>query len=386
MKQPVRYLLLVAALLAAGILVRVTLFRERAIDVEAVSAGLGPVEDVVVNSEAGTVKARSRARLGVETFGRVAEIPYREGAKVRAGYLLLRLESTTERTRVEAARRNAEVQRATLIGARSAAALAQKTLDRITSLHARGLASQSQLDEAREQAERAKSEAGAAEARVRSAESAVRLAEDELTHVEIRAPYDGAIAHRLVEIGEGVSPGQPVLELVGLSDLYASAPIDERDAGRLEVGLPVRITVDTYPGVVWASRLTRISPVVEEAKEQNRTQEVEAELPDDAAKPRPKPGMTADVEVVLARRDKVLRVPTLAVIEGRRVFALEKGRAVSRAVTVGLRSWEWSEVLSGLRPGERVITSLDRPGLKEGVRVNAREAAAGTAGARSGSP
>jgi HlyD family secretion protein len=372
MKRPARLVLFAVAILVGGILIRGTLFRQRAIEVDAASAAFGPVEDVVVNSEAGTVKARERGRLGVEAIGRVAEIPYREGARVKAGELLLRLESTTEKTRLLAARRNADVQRATLVGARSAVDLARKTLDRTASLQARGLASQAQLDEVREQAQRAEAEAGAAEARLRSAESAIRLAADDLTHVEIRAPYDGTIAHRLVEVGEGVSPGQPLIELVSLSDLYASAPIDERDAGRLEVGMPVRITVDTYPGVVWPSRLSRISPVVEEVKEQNRTQEIESDLPADPTKPRPKPGMTADVEVVLERREKVLRVPTFAVIDGQRVFAVEKGRAVSRAVKVGIRSWEWSEILSGLREGERVITSLDRPGLKEGVPVRAR--------------
>ena len=120
-KRAIRFLLFAVALLIAVILVRAMLLRERAIDVETTFAGIGPVEDVVVNSEAGTVKARSRARLGVETIGRVAEIPHREGSTVKAGDLLLRLESTTERVRLEAARRNAEVQRATLSGARSGA-------------------------------------------------------------------------------------------------------------------------------------------------------------------------------------------------------------------------------------------------------------------------
>ena len=385
-KRPARFFLLVVALLAAGTLARVFLFRERAIDVDATSVGIGPVEDVVVNSEAGTVKARSRARLGVEAIGRVAVIPHREGAAVKAGDLLLRLESTTENTRLEAARRNAEVLRATLAGARSGSDLAQKSFDRIASLHSRGLASQAQLDEGREQAERGKADVRAAEARLRSAETAVHLAQDELTHVEIRAPFDGTVSQRFVEIGEEVSPGQPLLELVSLSRLYVSAPIDERDAGRLQVGLPVRVTVDTYPGVIWRSRLTRISPVVEAAKEQNRTQEIEADLPADTTRPHPRPGMTADVEIVLERREGVLRVPTLSVIDGQRVFVIEKGRAVSRAVGVGLRSWEWTEVLTGLRHGERLITSLDRAGLKDGVRVQAREGHGGMTDARSGAP
>ena len=377
MKHPRRVLFALVALVVVVVGIRATLGRERAIQVDVATAALGPVEDVVVNSEAGTVKSRSRSQLGVEATGRVAAIPRREGSAVKAGDLLLRLEARTEETRLRAARRDVETQRATLAAARAAAVLERKTLDRTVSLHAQGLASQAQLDEARAKAESAEAEVRAAEARLRSAETAVRLAEDALTHIEIRAPYDGTIAHRLVEVGQDVAPGQPLLELVSLSRLYASAPIDERDAGRLEVGLPARITLDTYPGVVWTSRLSRISPVVEEAKEQNRTQEVEADFPADTTSAVPRPGMTADVEIVLDRRERVLRVPTFAVIDGARVFVVEKGRAASRAVKIGLKSWEWSEVTSGLREGERVVTSLDRPGLKAGARVAFRETGGG---------
>jgi HlyD family secretion protein len=105
------------------------------------------------------------------------------------------------------------------------------------------------------------------------------------------------------------------------------------------------------------------------AKEQNRTQEIEADIPSDPSKPEPSPGMTADVEIILGRREAVLRVPTFAVVDGKRVLAVIAGRAVSRPVEVGLRSWEWTEVRSGLEKGDRVITSLDRAGLKDGVRV-----------------
>jgi HlyD family secretion protein len=61
-------------------------------------------------------------------------------------------------------------------------------------------------------------------------------------------------------------------------------------------------------------------------------------------------------------------------VEGKRVLVLENGRAVSRDVETGLRNWEWAEIRSGLRAGERVITSLDRPGLKPGVAIRAAEA------------
>jgi HlyD family secretion protein len=370
-----RIALLLIALLVGFVLFR-TCFRERAVEVQVSSADYGPVEDLVVNSEAGTVKARSRARLGVEATGRVAAIPHRENDHVRRGDLLLRLDPTTERTRLQAAQRDVQVVTAALESARAAAELARQQYDRTRELHDRQIASRQQLDEARTRLETAEADVRAARARLRSAQSAVALARDQLTHLEIRAPFAGVIAHRYVEVGEQVTPGQPLLELVGEGDLYVSAPIDERDAGRLRQGLPARITVDAYPGVVWLSRLSRIAPVVEEERQQARTQEVEAALPPEpegtwgaGEMPVPKPGMTADLEIVLDRKERVLRVPTPAVIDGRRVLLVEDGRAVSRDVVTGLRSWEWTEIRSGLEPGGHVITSLDRPGLKAGARV-----------------
>jgi HlyD family secretion protein len=230
-----------------------------------------------------------------------------------------------------------------------------------------------QADEAKSQAERAEAESSAAAARTASAEVAIKLALDELDHLRVVAPFDGVVTRRYVEVGEPVAPGQPVIEIMDARRLYVSAPIDERDAGRLAPGLPARVTIDTYPGEVWHGRVSRVAPMVEEARDQNRTIDVEVELPFDPSRPQARPGMTADIQVILARRDSVLRVPTLALIEGRRVLRLERGRAVGRDVTTGLRNWDWTEIVSGLAPGDPVITSLDRPRLKAGVAVSVRE-------------
>lgn len=368
-----RWTVIIAAVVLAVMILQRTVFREKPILVEAASASIGPVEDLVVNSEAGTVMTRSRAKLGVESPGRVSEILHREGSFTKAGEVILRLDDRTERTRLLAARRNADVARATAEEAGANSRLAKQNQSRITTLHGQGLATQEQLDEANAKLESAEAESRASEARRKSAEAAVLLAEDEMGHIEMRAPFDGVVANRFIEIGEQVIPGQPLIELVSRSRLYVSAPIDERDAGRLKEGLPVRITLDTYPGVTWQSRLTRVSPVVEEVKEQNRTQKVESDFPFDSSKPDPSPGMTADVEIILGRRDSTLRVPTFAVVEGKRVLAIVKDRAVSRQVMTGIRSWEWTEIRSGLRQGDRVITSLDRPGLKDGARVEEKK-------------
>jgi HlyD family secretion protein len=166
-----------------------------------------------------------------------------------------------------------------------------------------------------------------------------------------------------------------VLEVVSLDRLYVSAPLDEIYIGRVREGLPARVTLDPYRGRVWQGVVTRVSPVVNDIKEQNRTLDVEVEMTPDPTAPLPKPGTSADVEIILDRREGVLRVPTNAVIEGKRVLLIEKGAAVAREVTIGLKNWDWSEVTDGLAEGGAVITSLEKQGVKAGARVVARAGA-----------
>ena len=369
MTRRVRTGLLIAGLIVAAVAVWQVLFRPRPVAVEAVIAATGPVEDVVANSEGGTVRSHREARLGVERAGRISEIEHREGTTVRRGEVVLRLDSSTAERQLESARLQLQALDATHDATHAAEKLARQELARTEPLLERGVATAEQMDHARSQADAAAADLKAAEARLSGAHAAVRLAENELAHHIVRAPFDGVVSRRLVEVGESVVPGQAVLELVSLEQLYVSAPIDERDAGRLKLGLPARVTLDSYAGVEWPGAITRISPVVETAKEQNRTLEIEIDLKPDPTRPQPRPGMTADVEVVLARRVAAVRIPTLAVAEGRRVLVAERGRAAYRTIGVGLRNWQWTEVTSGLGRGEHVITTLDRPGLKAGVAV-----------------
>jgi HlyD family secretion protein len=367
--SPVRNGLLVGGLIVVGVAGWRVLFRPQAVRVEAVVAASGPVEDLVANSEGGTVRSHAEVRLGVERAGRVAAIERREGATAHRGEVVLRLDSSTAERELESVRRQLEALDAAHEAAHAADRLAKQELARTEPLLERGAATAAQLDQARSQADAASAELKAAEARLAGAHTSIRLAENELAHHRVLAPFDGVVSRRLVEVGESVVPGQAVLELVCLDRLYVSAPIDERDAGRLVLGLPARVTLDSYPGVEWPGVITRISPIVETAKEENRTLEIEIDLKPDPARPPPRPGMTADVEVVLARRNAAVRIPTLAVAEGHRVLVAERGRAAYRSIEVGLHNWQWTEVTSGLAIGERVITTLDRPGLKAGVGV-----------------
>jgi len=99
--------------------------------------------------------------------------------------------------------------------------------------------------------------------------------------------------------------------------------------------------------------------------------EVEAEI-DDRGDAVLLPGYSADVEVILAEREDVLRVPTRALVEGKRLYVLDDGRIRVREVATGIGNWEYTEVTDGLAPGARIVISIDREGLADGVAAVAR--------------
>lgn len=386
MKSLLKWLLVVAGLVGVVFVLKQTLFRPRPIEVEVARCARGRVEDAVTNSQAGTVRSRQKARVGAERAGRIRTFDRQEGDELDPGDLILALDSTTQSTQLDLARKDLEMSRAQLLSAQAGARLARQEFDRTKQLVSRQLAPQGQLDQATSKLEAADAELAAARARASRAESAVRMQQEELEHLTVRAPFHGVITHRLVEVGESVVPGQPVVEMQNPDSLYTVAPIDEVDIGRLTPGLPARVQLDPYPKLTWQGRLSRVSPIVNDLKEQNRTLDVEVDLARDASLPRPKPGTSADVEIILDARDDVLRVPTFAVIEGKRVLLAQNGKAVAREVTAGLHNWDWTEIRDGLKEGDVVITNLDKAGVKAGAAVRINAGAAGAAGATAATP
>ena len=374
MHRGARQAILVGAVGVATLLGARVLFRPRPLSVDQVPAGFGTVENLVTNSEAGSVRTRAVARLGAERPGRVVAIPRREGTAVQAGAVVLVLDASTAEARLAVARRDREAADATHQVTHANAELERGRHERIAALSRRALASDEAVEEAKARRLAADAELDAAEARLESATSAERLARDELEHHVVRAPFAGVITRRFVEVGESVATGQAVLEIADLERLYVTAPIDERDTRGLRPGQEVRVTVDAFPGTKWPGRLTRLGSVVDETRDQNRTLEVEADFLPASGSESLRPGMTADLEVVLDRREGVLRVPSAAVLDGNRVWTIEGDRAVTRRIATGLRNWEWTEVVSGVAAGTPVITSLDQAGLAPRVRVRARTA------------
>jgi HlyD family secretion protein len=182
------------------------------------------------------------------------------------------------------------------------------------------------------------------------------------------------IAEVSAEIGEWVTPSPPlltapaVLDVIDLASLYVSAPMDEVDSASIHPGQSAKVTVDSHPGESFAGKVTRVAPYVVDVEAQNRTVEIEVEFEDVEFASRLLPGTSADVEVVLEVHEGVLRIPTSALLDGRRVLLADDGVLVENTVEIGLKNWDYAEVRSGLDEGQSVVVSLDRLEVKAGAR------------------
>jgi HlyD family secretion protein len=112
-----------------------------------------------------------------------------------------------------------------------------------------------------------------------------------------------------------------------------------------------------------------VSPFVLDVEAQNRTVEIDVELDDKTLSATLRPGTSADVEIVLETHENALRIPTSALYEGNKVLVLEAGKLASRDIQIGLKNWNWTEVVSGLDQGDTIVTMLDRPEIKPGAVV-----------------
>ncbi len=158
--------------------------------------------------------------------------------------------------------------------------------------------------------------------------------------------------------------------------MFVSAPIDEVDAANIKAGQVSRITLDAIKGKTFAGKVKRVAPYVLELEKQARTVEVEVAFDEPPTSENLLVGYSADVEIVHAAHENVLRIPTQALLptqsmqESKRVlFYRPDGLLEERTVATGLANWDHTEIISGLNEGDQIVMSLDQAGVKAGVRV-----------------
>ena len=363
---------LVVVLLLAGGLWWAT--RPKPIGVVVREIELGTVESTLANTRAGTVEACQRTKLSTITGGRIEVLAVKEGDRVRKGQLLMKLWNDDQQAQSTLAVSQVATARHRVKEACAVAANAEREADRQAALRARGFVSGAREDSARSEALAKRAGCQAATADVAQSEAKVSLTRVEQGRTVLYAPFAGTIAKIVGEVGEYSTPSPPgvptppAIDLIDDSCLYVKAPMDEVDAPKIVAGQAVRISLDALPKQSFPGRVKRVAPYVSAVEKQARTVDIEATFDDPAAPGKLLVGYSADIEVILATRDKVVRVPTSALLEGGRVLiAGADGRLVERRVKTGLANWEFTEVLEGLAAGERVVTSLERAGVKAGA-------------------
>jgi HlyD family secretion protein len=373
-------LLAVAAVVAALVW---WLGQPKPVAVVLAEVGRGTVESTISNTRAGTVEACQRTKLSTIAGGRIEVLAVKEGDQVRKGQLLMQLWNADQQAEQRLAAAALETARKRVVEACTVAENAVREAERRQGLFKQGFISESAYDTARVEADARSAACTTAKSDVAQAQARVEVTRVVQGRTVLVAPFDGTVAKIVGEVGEYSTPSPPgvatppAIDLIDERCLYVKAPMDEVDAPKIAVGQPVRITLDALPKQSFPGKVRRVAPYVSAVEKQARTVDVEVTFDEPARAGRLLVGYSADVEIVLDVRRDTLRAPTAALLEGGRVLVLADGRLAERKVKAGVANWEWTEIVEGLAAGDRIVTSLEREGVKAGA---AAAEDAGTAG------
>lgn len=284
-----------------------------------------------------TVTAVQGVNVSAETGGRVSRIDFQSGETVKAGDILIQLDTASED--------------AQLASANASAALAKANLARVKKLSKQNMASQDELD--------------SAEAKVKETVAQTQNISALIAKKTIRAPFSGRLGLRQVNLGQILSEGDTIVSLHTLDPIYVDFSIPQQALLHLTPGLDIRITVDTAPGDTFTGKLLAIDPDVDPVTRSVRAR-AEIANPDEILRA----GMFASVSVILPDRQTVLPVVATAIAYatfGDSVFVVEEQQNEQSGeperilrqqfVQLGQRRGDFVDVIDGLKAGETVVTS-----------------------------
>ncbi len=295
----------------------------------------------------GDLAAVHQVNVTSDVSGRITAIMFTAGSSVKAGSPLLQLFDGPEQ--------------ADLASFKAQATVARLSLDRATQLASRQFGPQATVDQA--------------QAAYDQANAGIARTEAVISQKLVRAPFDGELGVRRVEIGQYLTAGTQIVSLTDLSVLYANFTTTEKDSAKLKVGQTVRIAVDAYSGRSFEGKITTIEPQISTDTRNIRVQATIAN-PDRILKP----GMFATTTVVLPDKPAVVTVPETSVdytLYGDSVFLITEKKAddgtssltaVRTFVRAGDRINGRAVITSGLKPGDRVV-AVGQLKLQSGAAV-----------------
>jgi multidrug efflux system membrane fusion protein len=295
----------------------------------------------------GDLAAVHQVNVTSDVNGRVTEILFSAGSSVKAGTPLVQLFDGPEQ--------------GDLASFKAQANMAQLSLERARQLASRQFSPQATVDQAQTTFDQA--------------QAGIAKTEAIISQKLVRAPFDGDLGVRKVEVGQYLTAGTQIVSLTDLSNLFLNFTVTEKDSGALKVGQAVRIKVDAYPGRDFDGKITTIEPQISTDTRNIRVQATIAN-PEKILKP----GMFASTTVVLPDKPPVVTVPETAVdytLYGDSVFLIEEKKgddgktslvATRTFVQTGNRIEGRAEIVKGLKAGDRVV-ALGQLKLQSGAAV-----------------
>jgi membrane fusion protein (multidrug efflux system) len=285
----------------------------------------------------GSVMAVQGVTVTPEIPGIISEVSFESGAVVSQGDLLVRLDTSLEEAQLRALQAQVE--------------LAQLNLTRERTLHSQNMVSQAELD--------------AAEASLKQNQGNADAIRATIQKKTIRAPFAGRLGIRLVNLGQYIDTGKPIVSLQSLTPIYADFSLPQQELARLKTGMRVRVTTDAYPERRFDGTLTAINPDLDQS---TRSVGLQATFvnPDQLLRP----GMFARVEVLLPEEEPVLVIPATSVLSapyGDSVYVIESRPGKDNAkpelavrqqfIRTGHTRGDFVSVESGLKVGERIVSA-----------------------------
>jgi membrane fusion protein (multidrug efflux system) len=285
----------------------------------------------------GSITAVQGVTVNPELAGIVSQIGFESGAVVAKGDLLVKLDTSLEEAQLRALEAQED--------------LARLNVDRERTLRTQNMVSQSELDTAEATLKQNKANA-----------DAVRATIEKKT---IRAPFAGRLGLRMVNLGQYLDTGKPIVSLQSLDPVYAEFSLPQQELAKLKTGMRVSVTIDAYPGHPFEGKLTAIAPELDPSM---RSVSLQATLENKQQLLRP--GMFARAEVFLPEEQKVLVIPSTAVLSdpyGDSVYVIESQAATNgspaglvvrqRFVKSGRLKGDFQTIETGVKAGERIVST-----------------------------
>ncbi len=306
-----------------------------AVPVEAVKVASRPI----AASYSGTapLEARAESQVVAKTSGVALQVMAEVGQEVRAGQVLVRLDS--DRAVLQAAQTAAQMRKL------------EANYNRSLQLSKQQLVSANDIDQLKFDLENVR--------------AANRLANLELSYANVVAPISGVIAERSIKTGNFVQINSPIFRIVDTSRLEATLNVPERELATLKAGLPVQLLVDALPGRPFTGRVDRVAPVIDSG---SGTFRVICAFEGGGLL---QPGMFGRVKIDYDQRADAMVIPRSALLDDENdpaVYTVRDGKAARASIKLGYYDGEWVEVRAGLKLGDRVVTA-GKVALREGTVV-----------------